>query len=130
VTEEVKGGKTTVHDIIASSLPPQEKRPSGLHDEAFQIISAAGVTTADVMSRTVFYILNTPSVLEKLQEELTTALPEAGETPKIIQMQQLPYLNAGIKEGLRISFPVTARLPRVVRAQEVRYGEWVIPVGG
>lgn len=127
--EDIKGGRTIVHDMIASSLPPREKRPSRLHDEAYQIISAAGVTTADVMSRTVFYILNTPSVLARLQEELTTALPDSSETPTIIQMQQLPYLNAVVEEGLRMAFPVTARLPRVFREQAVRYGEWVIPAG-
>jgi hypothetical protein len=41
--------------------------------------------------------------MKKLQAELDDAMTDSGTVPSLSVLQELPYLNAFIKEGLRFS---------------------------
>jgi hypothetical protein len=47
------------------------------------------------MSKTCFYILQSPAVLTRLQQELLAALPDIDGVPSLAAVQQLPYLECG-----------------------------------
>lgn len=120
---------TVIHELANSSLPPSDKSPLRLAAEANLLLGAGAETTASTIARTVYHILANPEVHKRLQEELTVAMPVADAIPSLSKLSQLPYLNAVIEEGLRVSLPVLSRSPRVFQDHAVQYKEWVIPPG-
>ena len=69
--------RTIFEEVIESDLPPQEKLPQRLGDEAQTVIGAGLVTTAGALTHATFYILNQPETLRKLQDELERSIPDA-----------------------------------------------------
>ena len=120
--DEDLSGPTIFHTLRDSDLPPKERSLQRLSEEAETLVSAGSETTAKTLYTTTFYIANDPRISQKLREELRTLPADA----KLPQIEQLPYLTAVIKEGLRLSFSVTTRLPRVFY-EPLHYGDWVIP---
>lgn len=51
------------------------------------------------------------------------------ETTPVSDFEKLPYLNAVIKESLRLAYGVSLRLPRVSPDKEMVYEQWTIPKG-
>ena len=83
----------------------------------------------------MFWLLRQPETLRKLKEELTTAIPSLdmiGTLPLPV-LEKLPYLNAVMKEGFRLTYGVSCRLARIdpdnptVFTAEGR--EYIIPAG-
>lgn len=93
------------------------------------MIAAGQVTTADYLKKISYHILTNPDILTRLRTELSTIMPDPQVLPPLQQLEQLPYLNAVINEGFRISYGVTSRLQRVVPDGELQFREWVIPAG-
>ena len=119
---------TIFHELLESDLPPEEKTLQRLGDEA-QIVFGAGVeTTAWILCAASFYILNSPSILAKLREELVNEIPDVKERLDWVRLEKLPYLTACIHEALRLGYGTTNRSPRISRG-ETRHGDWIIPAG-
>ena len=79
-----------------------------------QIVVGAGTeTTAWTLTATLFYTLHDADILLKLQRELGNAIPNVEERVPSRALETLPYLNAVICEGLRLSYGVATRLQRV-----------------
>lgn len=79
-------------------------------------VLAGGETTAASMANIVYYLIKNPRVLDKLRGELEAALgkrDEAGKRVSMKEAQSVPYLQAVIKESLRI-LPNGLHFPRVV----------------
>ncbi|RDW84782.1 hypothetical protein BP6252_02372 [Coleophoma cylindrospora] len=77
-------------------------------------IAAGGDTTATAIRMTLFHLISTPTVLSKLLEEIREAdLPKDGII-KDAHARKLPYLQAVIKEGLRIYPPITGHMSKNV----------------
>lgn len=128
--EETAGRETTVfHELFRSKLPPSEKHVLRLQDEASMVVGAGGETTAQVISRTFYHVVANPLVLRRLREELMKAIPDADEMPSLQTLQNLPYLSAVVEEGVRISFPVPIRSPRIFRDNALQYKQWTIQPG-
>ena len=74
--------------------------------------------------------MSNPSVLARLRKELATApLTEAGDpVASWTTLEQLPYLTAVLKEGLRLAGGMLSRLPRIYD-KPITYKSWVIPAG-
>jgi len=117
---------TIFHEVLQSDLPPQEKALRRLGDEAQTIIGAGLVTTAWALSTASFHIINQPRVYQRLRDELCEAIPDPLAPTDWLQLEKLPYLTACIREGVRLSYGVSARKPRVLD-KPMLYKDWVIP---
>jgi cytochrome P450 len=78
--------------ICDSSLPPSEKAARRIAHEAVVVIAAGSETTSRVLSITLYHILSNPDVLERLQREIMTVMPDAAVIPSPKAVEELPYL--------------------------------------
>ena len=56
-------------------------------------------------------------------------MPDPTAELELINLEKLPYLTACIQEGIRLSYGVSARNPRVSPVAPMQYKEWSIPAG-
>lgn len=120
---------TIFHELLESDLPPQEKSVDRLADEAQLMIGAGLETTAWALTVTSFHLINNPVILKKLRAELEAAIPKPTSELDSLSLEQLPYLSACIREGIRLSYGVSARNPRISPDKLTKYKDWVIPAG-
>ena len=104
---------TIFHHILDSDLPAHEKAIERLVHEAQAILLAGSETTSWALSVSSFHITNDPQILQKLRAELSKAMPYPDVPPTWSQVEQLPYLNAVIKEAVRLSIGLATRNPRL-----------------
>lgn len=62
-------------------------------------------------------------MLCRLRQELVAA----NTTSDWHQLEKLPYLNACIRESIRLSHGIATRDPRLAPDTELQYREWTIP---
>lgn len=119
---------TIFHDILRSDLALSEKKLERLCQEGQTFIAAGTETTAWCLTVITFYLLKDPAKLQRLRDELLKA-----NVTSSTDLEKLPYLNAVAQEGLRLSFGVSHRLPRIAPNESMRFvdGEsvWDIPAG-
>ena len=115
---------TILFEMLRSELPPEDKEIQRLNEEAQLLVAAGLITAAWAMSVTSFHVIQSPAIHDRLRQELLDALPK--EDFSWSQVENLPYLNACIREGLRFSHGVTARSPRLWD-KELQYADWTIP---
>ncbi|KAL2862513.1 cytochrome P450 [Aspergillus lucknowensis] len=109
-----KDGRQTLFDnVLSSDLPAQEKSEARLAQEMQVLVSAGAETTAKAMTYILFYLHNEPELLRKLKEELAPL----GDDPSLVQLEH------------RLSYGVTARLPRIAPYNALKYKDWTIPPG-
>jgi cytochrome P450 len=116
--------------ILASDLPESDLSVERLSREAQVLLGAGTVSSARTMDFLTFYILNNEVYRERLQNELAPLMhgyPD--KMPSWAELEKLPFMQALLKETLRLSYGVMHRLPRVSPDQPVRYGDWLIPPG-
>lgn len=114
--EEIKTtgpSRTIFHELLTGDLPAQEKRLERLWQEGQIVIGAGTETTAWGLSATIFYLLENPLLLAKLQSELAEAIPDPTQRVSWSTLEQLPYLSGVVSEGLRLSYGVSTRLQRI-----------------
>lgn len=75
-----------------------------------------------------YHILANQTVLSTLQKELKDAIPNISEESAFNyeKLERLPYLTGCVKEGIRISEPISGRLHRVFH-DPLPYKAWNIP---
>lgn len=107
--------KATMYDtLLSSKLPDEEKTFTRLVQEGGLMVGAATVSTAWAITSTLYCLIAHPEALEKLKKELIEAYPEgAHQIGDLATLEHLPYLQAAIQEGLRISIGASHRSPRV-----------------
>jgi hypothetical protein len=119
---------TIFHDILLSKLPPAEKKLDRIYQEGQTLVAAGTETTAWTLSVIMFYLLNDPAKLQRLTNELRKA-----NATTSTELEQLPYLNGVVQEGLRLGLGVSHRLPRIAPDETLTLvdGEktWLIPPG-
>lgn len=114
--------QTIPHRLIQATDPETGERltEEQIDSEAFAFLVAGSHTTSGSLTLLFYHLLHSPSVLEKLNEELQTKLPALhGEPdaplPAYAGLEaQLPYMMACIRESFRISPIFTMPLPRSV----------------
>jgi cytochrome P450 len=99
--------------------------------EAFALLTAAHDTTGNAMTVATYHVLTDPKVYAKLTAELTEAFPDDGSAGDMSfsQLERLPYLTGVVKEGLRLSYGVIGRLPRVVPRGGATFNGFHFPEG-
>ena len=98
--------------------------PSSLHACAsdgrhYDGLGAGHETTAYALSWTLYLLFTAPEVLKTLQRELEQGSPKS--------LENLPYLDAVFKEGLRL-YPTIPATPRSAQ-QDTELGGFLIPKG-
>ena len=121
--------RTIFHELLKSDLPPQEKSVQRLVDEAKTLIGAGVITTAHTLETLTYYLLTNVDKLTTLKAELRSMMPKATQPVSLQKLEQLPYLTAVIKEGLRLSFGVSHRTQRIAPDTAMVYKDWLIPAG-
>lgn len=95
-----------------------------LESETLTQITAGSDSTASALRVTLHFISTTPAVLTRLLREADDAIAASNVTRPVItdaEARRLPYLQACVKEGLRVYPPVTGLLAKQVPAE----GAWI-----
>ena len=102
-------------------LSPQE-----LHDQTMVMFQAGHETSATAMTWWSGLIARHPVVAERLQAEVDTVLQ--GQAPTPSTLQQMPWLQASLKEAMRL-YPPAAVLMTQRTLSDVTVGPWTVPPG-
>ena len=90
-------------------------------------ITVGSDTTAITLRAILYHLMKNPQTMARLQKEIDLATVEGSASSPCVtwsESQKLPYLNAVVKEGLRIHPAVGLPLERIVPAQGlVLYGK-------
>lgn len=104
------------HDMLGSFIKRGLTKEE-LESETLTQITAGSDSTATALRVTLHFITTTPSVQSRLLDEFHSA-EAAGKVSRPVikdtEARQLPYLQACIKEGLRMYPPVTGLLAKAV----------------
>lgn len=109
-------------DFLSRFLALHESQPDLVSDRQllaylFMNINAGSDTIASTLRALFYYLLKNPSTLENLTSELLDAHKQGSlalPLPSWQQAQALPYLNAVIKESLRLNPALSLPLERIV----------------
>ncbi|KAF2847879.1 benzoate para-hydroxylase [Plenodomus tracheiphilus IPT5] len=82
--------------------------------EALTQLIAGSDTTSNTSCALLYHCLTHPEVVAKLQRELDEAIPDGNAVPTFAQVKDLPYVDAVIKETMRIHSTSSLGLPRLV----------------
>ncbi|KAB8303334.1 hypothetical protein EYC80_004767 [Monilinia laxa] len=114
--------------ILASEMPEDELSDERLAKEAQVLLLAGVLSSATTLGFCSYYILSNKDIRTKLQEELKDVMAKwPHQVPSWAELERVKYLQAIIKEGLRLSYGTMHRLPRVSPDQEIHYKDWTIP---
>lgn len=97
--------------------------------EAILLLGAGTHTTSWVLTVCAFHLLSQPLALQKLKSELAVAIPDPSVPAPCSTLENLPYLTAVLKEGLRLAVGNTSRIPRISPDKTTMYKEFEIPAG-
>ena len=115
--------------ITTDILPPQERTDRALRDQLECLIGAGTEPVAHVLRIVTYHLCQRPTILQKLRAELNGVQPHQNTIPDLEQLQKQTYLTAVINEGLRLSYGVASRIPRIAPDRTLTYGDWKIPPG-
>ncbi|KAF2113824.1 cytochrome P450 [Lophiotrema nucula] len=130
LTEDFSNRDSVFRHMLDSGLPESDLTLERLTREAQVLLGAGSVTTARTLSFITFYLLANTEFKLRLQSELKELMKDyPNRMPTWAELERLPYLQALIKEGLRLSYGVMHRLPRVSPDTDIQYQNWTIPAG-
>lgn len=112
--EPTPGQDPSILDTLynAPELAQGDKVMKYFIEEATNITGAGTETTAATLGSVTFHVLANRDIFDKLMAELSTTVSNDTELTNLRTLEKLPYLQACINEALRLSNPVTGRLPR------------------
>ncbi|KAF9893111.1 hypothetical protein FE257_012522 [Aspergillus nanangensis] len=120
-TNEKKSTAAAPRDFLtrfteAKSAYPDVVTDAQVFSYTISNMNAGSDTTAISLRAILYYTLKSPRVMRKLQQELQGALSAGSVTLPVSwkQSQELPYLDAVIKEALRLHPAVGLLLERIV----------------
>ena len=123
------GQRSIIQELLQSDMPESEKSVKRIAQEAQTLVSAGSTTTVHFLKTTIYFILADLVVHERLKAELKGAFPDPRQNPPLHVLEQLPYLNAVVKEGSRMTHGPSSRLARIAPDQDLKFKEWVLPAG-
>ncbi|KAI1334920.1 cytochrome protein [Xylariaceae sp. FL0016] len=112
-------------------IKPMTRYPGTFFDVMGGNIIAGSETTGISLSATFWYLYTHPDKLAKLRHEINGGIAAGRwtECPTFAQTQEMPYLQAVIKEVLRLHPAVGVILPRVVPDTGANLGGYFFPKG-
>ena len=108
------GEEPSILDTLYNSpeLARTDRVMSYFVEESTNTVGAGTETTAATLGLLTFHVLSNRDVFDRLLAELSTLPGDSTELMGMRMLEKLPYLQACINEALRVSNPVTGRLPR------------------
>ncbi|KAI0466298.1 cytochrome P450 [Xylaria cf. heliscus] len=96
-----------------------------MHVNAELFMAAGTETTASLLTGVTHYLISNPDKMKILTQEIRTRFQSSTDIT-LEGLAPLPYLNACIREGMRVYPPVPSALPRVVaEGGNSILGKWV-----
>lgn len=122
---------TERRDFMWYILKHNDKEGRGLsrqeiYSNSGLLIGAGSETTATALSGAIFYLVNNPTVLEKLTAEIRGAFSTESDIT-INTVSRLPYLVAVMEEAMRLYSPVPASNVRVTERPTEIDGHLIAP---
>jgi hypothetical protein len=116
---------TIYHRLMDAEAYRNKTVPSAksLYQESQALMFAGTDTVGAALMVGTHRLLANPDKMQKLKAELE------GEGPRLRELENFPYLNAVIKEALRLSSGVTSGLPRVVPSSGATIAGANVPAG-
>lgn len=115
--QERFGNKPVVRQDMLASFISRGLTQGELESETLTQITAGSDSTASALRITLHFVCTSPPVLERLLSEVRSGIDAGAISRPVIkdsEARQLPYLQACIKEGLRIYPPVTGLMMKRV----------------
>ncbi|KAI1870340.1 uncharacterized protein JN550_005268 [Neoarthrinium moseri] len=123
-------------DLLQGYIRASEKYPDTLRAGTIvslvnSTVSAGADTTAGTMSTILYLLMKHSRARECLLKELQDARSQGRISAPIryVEVERLPYLDAVVKEALRLNPPLAVPLERVVPAQGCSFNGLKIPGG-
>jgi cytochrome P450 len=92
-----KGRQNTLfHLLMASSLPESKKRPKRMAHEGFEVLLAGSDTAARTIGIAAYHIMASPDIRQRLHEELTSVMSQAGARVDLTVLEALLCLVSPI----------------------------------
>lgn len=123
---------TIYHRLMDGEAYRNKTVPSAgsLYEEAQALMFGGADTVGNTLMVGTYHLLQQPDKLQKLKAELSAAWPSLNEhEPKLRDFENLPYLNAVIKESLRLASGVVSGLLRVTPATGATVDGVTVPPG-
>lgn len=106
--------------------PDQGLSQQELHDQTTTMFQAGHETTATALTWWCGLVAQHPEVAQRIHHEVDTVLQ--GQAPTPANLMQMPWLQASLKETLRL-YPPAAILFSRRACQDLHIGPWRIPKG-
>jgi benzoate 4-monooxygenase len=123
-------------DILARLIEardPETGEPleeAELQTEAWSNIVTGSDTTATSLTSIMFRVMKNPCIYDRLVTKIRTQFPpHSNEIPTYAQTNRLQYLQACIKEALRVLLAIGRPLPRIVPAEGKMLAGEMFPEG-
>jgi cytochrome P450 len=115
VAERLASSNPFQKDMLGSFLKHGLTQEEAEGETLVQVIAGSD-TTATAIRTTMLYLMTSPLAYDKLTREIRAAAAEGRISQPITDAESrtLPYLQAVIREGLRIFPPVAGLMPTVV----------------
>ncbi len=124
IVQERYGDSAVVgHDMLGSFVAHGLSREDAEGEMVAQIV-AGSETTATAIRATMLFIMTSPHVYRRLQDEIDRGVAEGRISSPIsdTQARSFEYLQAIIREGLRVWPPATALQPKISLKDEIVCG--------
>ncbi|KAF4625909.1 hypothetical protein G7Y89_g12255 [Cudoniella acicularis] len=117
--------------LLAHEANPEKMTRSDLVTICTSNIAAGSDTTSITLSSIFYHLMKHPATYHRLQNEIDTAAKEGRISDPITfkESQELPYLQAVIKEALRIHPATGLPMQRIVPAEGVTISGHFFPAG-
>jgi hypothetical protein len=109
---------TVYHRLLDPTTYRDKTVPSAdsLYEEAQALMFGGADTVGNTLMVGTHRLLMNADKMSKLKAELKSVWPDLTREPSLKELESLPYLNAVIKESLRLSSGVVSGLLRIVPA--------------
>jgi len=119
-------------DLVKILLEATDKNGNSLsqrdvEDELLGMLIAGHETSARTLMWSMYALMNNPSVLAKVREEIRDTIGMDNKRPTLQELSNMDYLNMFIKESLRM-YPPGYIFSRVT-AEDTSLGNWRVPKG-